>query len=70
MILLDSTISGNMARDHSGRKNFQSLASGSHHCQSQRLIALLLPLLLQTLLLLLWCEGAAAAVVLGCLLCC
>ena len=39
MILLDSTMSGNLARDHNGRKNFQSLASGSHHCQSQRLIA-------------------------------
>ena len=69
MILLDSTMSPNLARDHNGRKNSQSLASGSHHCQSQRLIVLL-PLLLQTLLLLLWCEGAAAAVVLGCLLCC
>ena len=47
MILLDSTMSPNLARDHNGRKFFQSLASGSHHCQSQRLIALLLPLLLQ-----------------------
>ena len=65
MILLDSTMSGNLARDLNGRKNFQSLASGSHHCQSQRLIALLLPLLLQPLLLLLRCEGAAAAVVLA-----
>ena len=70
MILLDSTMSPNLARDHNGRKNFQSLASGSHHCQSQRLIALLLPLLLQPLLLLLRCEGAVAAVVLGCLLGC